>query len=108
MIRAISFYEKVFNIKIERVTMLDTELGIFPSEKQVTNIVLAKGSDYKPSADGVVIYLSMENDLQPVLGLVEANGGKIIVPKSEISPEMGFYALFLDTEGNRIGLHSRE
>jgi uncharacterized protein len=40
------------------------------------------------------------------LDKIEAAGGKIVVPKNEISPEYGFMAVFIDTEGNRIALHS--
>jgi uncharacterized protein len=69
--------------------------------------VLAKGSDYKPTTDGAVIYLNAGDNLQPVLDKVEPNGGKIIVPKMHISPEMGYFAMFIDTEGNKLGLHSQ-
>jgi hypothetical protein len=54
----------------------------------------------------VLIYLNGNPDLQNVLNKVEAAGGKIMVPKTQISPEYGFMAVFVDTEGNRIGLHS--
>lgn len=45
-------------------------------------------------------------DLQPMLDKIEKSGGEILVPKMEISPEMGYFALFIDSEGNKIGLHS--
>jgi predicted enzyme related to lactoylglutathione lyase len=62
---------------------------------------------YKPSAtDGPLIYLNGNPDVQVVLDRVEAAGGKIMVPKTEISPEYGYMAVFTDTEGNRIALHS--
>jgi hypothetical protein len=62
---------------------------------------------YQPSAtDGPLIYLNGNPDVQNVLNKVEAAGGKIMVPKTEISPEYGFMAVFMDTEGNRIALHS--
>jgi predicted enzyme related to lactoylglutathione lyase len=62
---------------------------------------------HKPSGtDGVLIYLNGNPDVQNVLDKVEKAGGKIMVPKTEISPEYGFMGVFLDTEGNRIGLHS--
>lgn len=104
--RAIRFYESVFQIKLERMTMGDTELGVFPSKENTASIVLTKGKDYKPKSNGVLVYLNASEDLQPTLDLVVAKGGTILLPKTEISPEMGYFALFLDTEGNRIGLHS--
>jgi len=62
---------------------------------------------HKASAtDGPLIYLNANPDVRGVLDKVEAAGGTVMMPKTEISPEYGFMALFMDTEGNRIGLHS--
>jgi predicted enzyme related to lactoylglutathione lyase len=61
----------------------------------------------KPSTtDGPLIYLNGTPDVQIILDKVESAGGSILVPKTEISPEYGFMAVIIDTEGNRIGLHS--
>lgn len=62
--------------------------------------------DSKPSADGTVAYLNTGDDLQVVFDKIVANGGEMVVPKTDISPEMGFFAMFIDTEGNKLGLHS--
>ena len=65
------------------------------------------GGFHKPSAtDGPLIYLNGNPDVQHVLDKVEAAGGKIMVPKTAISPEYGDMAVFIDTEGNRVALHS--
>ena len=65
------------------------------------------GGFHKPSStDGPLIYLNANPDVQLVLDKIEAAGGKILVPKTEISPEYGSMAVFLDTEGNRIALHA--
>jgi predicted enzyme related to lactoylglutathione lyase len=53
-----------------------------------------------------LIYLNGNPDVQNVLDKVEAAGGKIVVPKTQISPEYGYMAVFIDTEGNRVALHS--
>ena len=53
-----------------------------------------------------MVYLNANPDVQLVLDKVEAAGGKILVPKTEISPEIGFMGVFIDTEGNRVALHS--
>jgi len=75
--------------------------------KGVGGTLVDSGGFHKPSAtDGPLIYLNGNPDVQIVLSRVEAAGGKIMVPKTEISPEYGFMAVFLDTEGNRIALHS--
>lgn len=104
--KSILFYEKTFQVKIERMRMWETELGVFPSDGKSVSIVLTKGTGYKPNREGVLIYFSAGEDLQPILSLVEKNGGKVVLEKTEISPDMGYFALFVDPEGNRIGLHS--
>lgn len=105
--RAVTFYETILDVKIEEVDMDGTQMGVIPADEQTVNVVLVKGVDYKPTTDGAVLYLNAGNDLQPTLDKIEKSGGKIIVPKTEINAEMGFFALFLDTEGNKLGLHSR-
>jgi len=62
---------------------------------------------YTPSSSGgTLVYLNGNPDLQNVLDKVVDARGTIMVPKTEISPEYGFMTIFIDTEGNRIGLHS--
>ncbi len=104
--RAVKFYQTILGISIEEVDMAGTQMGVLPSNGKTVNVVLAKGNDYKPTTDGAVLYLNAGNDLQPMLDKIEKNGGQVIVPKTEISPEMGSFALFIDTEGNKLGLHS--
>ena len=104
--RAVAFYQKILNVSIEEVDMEGTKMGVLPSDGATVDVVLVNGSDYKPTTDGTVVYLNAGNDLQPTLDKIEQNGGKVIVPKTIISPEMGFFSLFIDTEGNKLGLHS--
>ncbi len=104
--RAVKFYQAILNIAIEEMEMDGNQLGILPNEEGTVNVVLVKGHDYKPTTNGAVLYLNAGNDLQPMLDKVVQRGGQVIVPKTEISPEMGYFALFIDTEGNKLGLHS--
>ena len=104
--RAINFYQSILDINIEKMEMPGMEMGIFPYENQTVTGVIMKGEDFKPSADGVTIYLNGGDNLQTILDRVEVNGGKIIVPKTAHADESGFFALFLDTEGNKLGLNS--
>jgi predicted enzyme related to lactoylglutathione lyase len=105
--RAIAFYEAVFSIQIEEAEMDGVQMGIFPYENELVSVVLAKGKDYQPSQAGTLLYLQAGEDLQPLLQAAVQNGGKMLLPKTEISEEMGYYALFIDSEGNKMGLHSR-
>jgi predicted enzyme related to lactoylglutathione lyase len=104
--RAVVFYQVILDIKIEQTEMGGITMGAFPTSGDGVFVQLIKGDDYKPSADGTIVYLNGGDDLQKVAGRVEANGGKIVVPKTEIGPDMGFFAIFTDTEGNKVGLHS--
>jgi len=104
--RAINFYQAILDINIENVEISGMEMGIFPYEEQMVTGIIIKGEGYKPSADGVTIYLNGGDNLQIILDKVEKNGGKIILPKTAHADENGFFALFLDSEGNRLGLNS--
>lgn len=104
--RAVAFYQAILGVTIEETDMQGTQMGVFPSDGEGVSVVLIKGEGYKPSVDGPTVYLNAGDDLQVALKKIEPNGGKVVVPKTEISPEMGFFAMFIDSEGNKLGLHS--
>ena len=104
--RAIDFYQAILNINIEKMEFPGMEMGPLPYEDQMVTGVIMKGEGYEPSANGVTIYLNGGNDLQHILDKVESSGGKILIPKTPHADEVGFFANFLDSEGNKIGLHS--
>jgi predicted enzyme related to lactoylglutathione lyase len=112
MDRAIRFYESVLGIKTERHQFGPLDMAWFPWDPEGTgsggSLVFNK-ENYKPSKEGILIYLTANSgDLANELGRVEKAGGKVLLPKRQISEEYGFMALLLDTEGNRIALHSRK
>ena len=104
--RAIKFYQSILAIEIQEMEMDGMQMGIFPSEEQMVTGVLIKGEGYIPSREGVLLYLNGGDNLQLVLDKIENNNGKIIVPKTLIDEEMGYFAHFMDSEGNKLGLHS--
>ncbi len=81
------------------------KMAIFPHD-QIGVAICCSPNWYKPSADGITVYLDANPDLNEVLNKVESEGGKIIQAKKQISPERGFMALFIDCEGNRMALYS--
>jgi predicted enzyme related to lactoylglutathione lyase len=107
--RATKFYEAVFGIKMEQQEMKGKKMAFFPSEDMNGKVSggLTQGASHKPSADGAKIYLNANPDLSGALGKIESAGGKIIMPKMKISDEIGFMAFFVDSEGNTVGLHSK-
>ncbi len=106
ILRAIEFYENILGINIEQMDFVDMQMGVFPTDEQITFGVIIQGEGYVPSSNGVTIYLDAGDNLQNILDKVEHNGGKIIVPKTLHADESGYFALFIDTEGNKLGLHS--
>ena len=104
--RAKKFYETVFDTSIRAMDFGGFKMGIFP-HRQV-GAAICQGQGYKPSADGLVVYMDASPDLSVAQGKIEKAGGKILQAKKQISPEHGFMALFLDSEGNRVALHSME
>jgi hypothetical protein len=107
--RAQKFYETIFNIQMIPLDTPNLQMRMFPVEDMMNGIggAISKAGSYKPSAtDGPLVYLNANPDVQNVLDKIEAAGGKIVVPKTQISPEYGYMAVFIDTEGNRVALHS--
>lgn len=108
--RATRFYETIFAISLAPLDLPNIRMRMFPLDDMMTQVggaLVDSGGFHKPSAtDGPLIYLNGNPDLQRILDRVEAAGGTIMVPKTEISPEYGYMAVIMDTEGNRIGLHS--
>ena len=104
--RAIKFYSSVLGIQINAVDMFGTKMGFFPNDEQSVSGAIVQGDGYEPSATGAVLYLNGGDNLEVCLSKVEEAGGKIIVPKTQISVEMGYFAMFIDSEGNRIAFHS--
>ncbi len=108
--RAQQFYEAIFGIEMIPLENVNFKMRMFPIEDPATGIggaLMHVEGFYKPSAtDGPLVYLNANPDVQIVLDKVMAAGGQVIVPKTEISPEYGHMAVFIDTEGNRVALHS--
>ncbi len=108
--RAQKFYESIFGITFNAMDLPNIKMRLFKLDDPMNGVggaIVDSGGFHKPSAtDGPLIYLNGNPDLQKVLDKVKAAGGKVMVPKTEISPEYGFMGVFIDTEGNRIGLHS--
>lgn len=110
--RATRFYESIFATVFRREDGFPgSRMALFPYEQPGVGGCLlwsehAMQQRVAPSEVGTRIYLNGGTNLQTVLDRVEAAGGAIVVPKTAISPEIGYFAIFRDTEGNVVGLHS--
>ena len=107
--RAKKFYETVFQITMEPFDMPGLQMRGFPADSMNGKAggAIVKSDIHKPSATGSVIYLNANPDLSDALSRVEKAGGKVIMPKTKISDEIGHMAFFSDTEGNTVAMHSQ-
>jgi hypothetical protein len=103
--RAKSFYEKVLVIELSESEMGPNKMAWFPMEMGAAGATgtLIKGDGYKPSHDGSLVYLHVD-EIDPTLDLINSSGGKTLMPRLDIGKH-GFIAHFEDTEGNRVALH---
>jgi len=105
--RAIKFYETILGAAPQKWDMEGMEMAVLPMEGDGVGGALCKGEWYKPSQEGSLVYLNGGDDLNAVLNRVEGAGGKVVMPKTKITDEIGFFAIFIDIEGNRMALHSK-
>ncbi|HWB25042.1 MAG TPA: VOC family protein [Chitinophagaceae bacterium] len=108
--RAKTFYENIFGITMETMDMMGMKMAFFPAEPSSGKASggLCESPYHTPSQDGAIIYLNANPDLSAVTGKIEAAGGQVAMPKTKISDEIGYMAFFIDSEGNRVGLHSQQ
>ena len=107
--KAKKFFETILNVEMQTMEAMGMKSAFFPADFQNGEIggCIIRGKGYEPSSSGTVIYLNAGEDLNIVLNKVETAGGKVMLPKTSIG-ENGFMAYFTDSEGNKIGLHSRK
>lgn len=104
--RARAFYEALLGRPIEPMVMGPITMGFLSSDPNAVGGAIVAGEGAVPSQQGTTVYLNGGADLAPMLARVEPAGGSIVVPKTEIGNDFGYFALFIDTEGNKVGLHS--
>lgn len=106
--RAKAFYEAVLGRTIETMEMGPITMGMLSTDPEAIGGALVHADGCTPAKDGTIVYLNGGDDLAPMLARVEGAGGSIAVPKTEIGNDFGFFAYFIDTEGNKVGLHSMQ
>lgn len=106
MERAQKFYGQVLDAEFKTEDFNGVEMSILPFENGVGGSLMKSAErGYVPSTEGSTVYLNGGEDLDKPLGRVEEAGGQVLMPKTQIGPD-GFIALFIDSEGNKVGFHS--
>ena len=108
--RAIKFYSAVLGNQVSKMSEGGFEYGLLAHEEQNASGCLCVSADSvgdknQPSQNGPLIYLSVEGRLGEAVQAVKSNGGRVLQEKQQIGPH-GFRAIVVDSEGNRIALHS--
>lgn len=104
--RATRFYEDVLGVELKPDAMGPFKMSLFPADKGQPSGCVIQADGYRPSADSTTVYLNLRDDLNKPLAKVEMAGGKVLQGKTALPENMGFYAQFLDSEGNRVGFFS--
>lgn len=105
--RAKEFYSKVFKLEFQYIEMPDSKMYMFGDpEGKGSAGALVQSADASPSTEGTLVYFNCE-DVANEAAMIEEAGGKLLAPKMDIG-EFGFFAVILDSEGNKIGLHSEK
>ena len=105
--RARKFYGSILVFDMPEFTMGQNRMGFFLMEQGVgVGGAIVSGPGYTPSDKGTLVYLNGGSDLSTVLNRIGKAGGTVAVPKTIINDELGYFAVFKDSEGNRVALHS--
>ena len=102
--RAVAFYRDILGVEFHHEVFMGTPTAMFPASEDGAGGAVIH-SDLKPSSDGPVLYLNANGQLREAVARVEPAGGRVLLPVTSIG-DPGDIAIILDTEGNRIGLHS--
>jgi len=102
--RAKKFYETIFETEIFVNDLGSLKMGIFPHKE--TGCAICQNEFYQPGQHGTLVYMDANPDLLIVQNRIEPAGGKVLFQKKQISPEHGYMCVFIDSEGNRMALHS--
>ena len=105
-LRAVAFYNYIYDIDINSVEINGMAMGFFPVESGVGGAIVT-GQGCVPGETGPLLYLNGGDDLNEVLSKVNDAGGRVVMGKTFINDTVGYFAIFIDSEGNRLALHSK-
>jgi predicted enzyme related to lactoylglutathione lyase len=108
--RANKFYSSLFAVETLHTEQFGPwKMGFFPMETQEgVGGAIVFGENCTPNAGGVLVYINAGEDLTEMMNRIEPAGGKVIKQKTLIKEDIGYFAMFMDTEGNKLALHSRK
>jgi hypothetical protein len=106
-VQATAFYSHIYGIEMTKIDNNGYSMAFFPTKEGIGGAVVA-GPGSIPSDSGPLIYLNGGTDLNNVLSKVPEAGGRIVMEKTFIADDSGYFAIFIDSEGNKLALHSKK
>lgn len=103
--RAVGFYNSIYQIEMETTETPNHAMAFFPAKNGIGGSLI-QGQGCITTENGTLIYLNGGKDLNAILSRVETAGGRVIMEKTMINEDAGYFALFIDSEGNKLALHS--
>jgi len=103
--QAVGFYNHIYGIEMETTSSNEHSMAFFPAKGGIGGAVVS-GPGAIPNENGPLVYLNGGADLNNVLSKVEAAGGRVVMTKTLINKEGGYFAIFIDSEGNKLAIHS--
>ncbi|MFT5336882.1 MAG: putative enzyme related to lactoylglutathione lyase [Luteibaculaceae bacterium] len=104
--KAVSFYNHIYGIEMESFMKGDHTMAMFPTDTGIGGAIVC-GPGSVPSEKGPLLYLNGGSDLNNVLSRVDEAGGRVIMDKTFINADSGYFGIFIDSEGNKLALHSK-
>lgn len=105
--QAVNFYNYIFDIEMEQAVNGESSTAYFPVTTGIGGAITS-GYNNETSSSGPLIYLNGGDDLNQVLNKVEDAGGRVIMAKTLISKNAGYFAVFVDSQGNKLALYSKK
>jgi uncharacterized protein len=103
--RAVAFYAAILGTNLGQITKADgRRYAMFPADEGVSG-ALVQGDGYVPSREGSLVFLNAGDSLEPVVGRVEAAGGRVLLARMDMG-DWGVAAFIVDSEGNKVALHA--
>lgn len=106
MLRAKAFYDHLYGIAMETAQVGEFAMAYFPADRGIGGAVV-QGPGCQPNDTGALLYLNAGHSLDQMLGRVEQAGGRVVMGRTAIGADTGWFALIIDTEGNRLALHEQ-
>lgn len=104
--RAVAFYGRILGRDLVRSEGGPIKMAFLGEDPANPGGALSCGPGMEPGDKGTVVYLNGGRDLAEIMDRVEPSGGQVLIPKTRISDDYGYFGMFLDSEGNRVGLHN--